>query len=52
MGSQAIESALKEIGITLDHAIGGLGYDACKAAFASIMKALGYSSFVPAEVCP
>jgi hypothetical protein len=52
MGSQAVESALKEMGIILDRAIGGLGYDACKAAFASIMKALGYPSFVPAEVFP
>jgi hypothetical protein len=46
-GSQAIENALKDMGITLDHAIGGKGYDACKAAFASIMKALGYPSFSP-----
>jgi hypothetical protein len=51
-GSQAIEGALKEMGITLDRAIGGLGYDACKAAFSSIMKALGYPSFVPGEFCP
>jgi hypothetical protein len=50
-GSQAIEGALKEMGITLDKAIGGLGYDACKAAFSSIMKALGYPSFVPGEFC-
>jgi hypothetical protein len=51
-GSYAIESALKEMGITLDKAIGGLGYDACKAAFSSIMKALGYPSFVPGEFYP
>jgi hypothetical protein len=51
-GSQAIEGALKDMGITLDGRIGGMGYDACKAAFASIMKALGYQSFVPGEFCP
>jgi hypothetical protein len=51
-GSYAIESALKEMGITLDHPIAGMGYDACKAAFASIMKTLGYPSFVPGEFCP
>jgi hypothetical protein len=51
-GSQAIESALKDMGITLDGRIGGLGYDACKAAFSSIMKTLGYPSFVPGEFCP
>jgi hypothetical protein len=48
-GSQAIETALKEMGIELDKGIGGVGYDACKAAFASIMETLGYSSFVPGE---
>jgi hypothetical protein len=51
-GSYAIETALKEMGIKLDRSIHGCGYDACKAAFASIMEALGYPSFVPAEVCP
>jgi hypothetical protein len=51
-GSLAIESALKDMGIKLDEAIGGLGYDACKTAFSSIMKALGYKSFVPGEFCP
>jgi hypothetical protein len=48
-GSQAIESALHEMGLKLDKAIGGIGYDACKSAFTSIMAALGYTSFIPAE---
>jgi hypothetical protein len=48
-GSQAIEAALYEMGISLDQRIGGVGYDACKYAFASIMTALGYPVFVPAE---
>jgi hypothetical protein len=51
-GSWAIENALKDMGITLDGRIAGFGYDACKAAFSSIMKALGYRSFVPGEFCP
>jgi hypothetical protein len=37
------------MGIKLDKAIGGLGDNACQAAFASIMEALGYPSFIPKE---
>jgi hypothetical protein len=48
-GSLAIEGALKEMGIKLDKAIGGLGYGACETAFASVMEALGYPSFIPKE---
>jgi len=48
-GSQAIECALKEMGIKLDRTIGGVGYDACKSAFAAIMEKLGYPSFIPGE---
>jgi len=48
-GSQAIETALREMGIKLDERIGGTGYDACIRAFNAIMAALGYTSFVTAE---
>ncbi|GHV75141.1 hypothetical protein AGMMS49940_24430 [Spirochaetia bacterium] len=48
-GSQAIESALHDMGIRLDKAIGGVGYTACKEAFTAIMSALGYPAFIPAE---
>jgi hypothetical protein len=48
-GSHAIETAIKEMGIKLDEAIGGRGYEACITAFHSIMAALGYSNFVTAE---
>ena len=51
-GSAAIETALHEMGIRLDRAIGGAGYDACVKVFESIMSALGYSSFVTAEFYP
>jgi hypothetical protein len=48
-GSYAIESALIDMGIKLDQSIHGRGYDACIAVFASIMKDLGYPSFIPVE---
>jgi hypothetical protein len=48
-GSQAIESALIDMGIKLDQPIHGRGYNACIAVFSSIMKDLGYPSFVPVE---
>ena len=48
-GSQAIECALSEMGIKLDEAIGGRGYEACIRAFDRIMAVLGYTSFVRAE---
>ena len=48
-GSRAIEQALTEMGIILDMAIGGQGYEACIKAFNSIMSELGYTSFVTAE---
>jgi len=48
-GSQAIEEAIKELGIKLDENIGGHGYEACIRAFNAIMSALGYTSFVTAE---
>ena len=48
-GSQAIEEAIKEMGIKLDEAIGGCGYEACIRAFNAIMATLGYTSFVTAE---
>jgi hypothetical protein len=51
-GSQAIQSALHDMGISLDRAIGGIGYQACKNAFQDIMTALGYKTFVPAEFYP
>jgi hypothetical protein len=51
-GSAAIESALHDMGIKLDKAIGGAGYDACKSAFTDIMTALGYTAFIPAEFHP
>jgi hypothetical protein len=51
-GSTAIETALHEMGIRLDRAIGGAGYDACVQVFERIMSALGYTSFVTAEFYP
>jgi hypothetical protein len=48
-GSQAIEEAIKEMGIKLDEEIGGHGYEACIRAFNDIMSALGYVSFVTAD---
>lgn len=48
-GSQAIESALKEMGFKLDEAIGGRGYETCIKVFHEIMRLLGYKKFVTAE---
>ena len=48
-GSQAIESALLEMGIKLDESIGGQGYETCIRTFHKIMGLLGYKNFVTAE---
>jgi hypothetical protein len=48
-GSQAIESALHEMGIKLDEAIGGQGYESCIRTFHKIMDSLGYKKYVTAE---
>ena len=51
-GSAAIETALHEMGIKLDRAIGGTGYDASVKVFESIMSVLGYTSFITAKFYP
>ena len=51
-GSQAIESALIEMGIELDRGIGGYGYDECVKAFHALMREMGYPSYITAEFHP